>query len=158
MGALESQIKMMDMLAASEEAISRLYAVYADKFSEHRDFWAGLSVEELDHARWIREVEDKMKDEISYFDWTRISGDSIETFIDYVDGQAAKAKAKPVLASEAFFIANDIENSMIENKWFEACKGDSLTFQRLVFDLGQATARHREQLSKFSNMSKKGDS
>ena len=43
----------MEMLAVNEEAVSGLYRIYAEKFAEHKNFWAGLSVEELDHARWI---------------------------------------------------------------------------------------------------------
>jgi hypothetical protein len=156
MSILENQVRIMEMLAANEEAVSRLYRVYADKFAEHKNFWAGLSMEELDHARWIREMQARIKDGFGYFDEKRISMDSIKLSIDNINGQTAKAQAQTMMATEAFFIANDIENAMIESNWFQACKGDSLEFKRLVFDLDQATTRHREELSKFLNRGQKG--
>ena len=152
MSTLENQIRVMEMLACNEEAVSRLYRVYADTFPEHKNFWAGLSMEELDHARWIRQMQVKIKDDgLAYFDETRISMDSIKLSIDNINGQIAKAQTHKMLSTEAFFIANDLENALIESNWFEACKGDSLEFKRLVFDLDQATTRHREELSKFVN-------
>ena len=156
MGTIENQIKMMEMLATNEEAVSRLYRVYADKFAEHKNFWAGLSMDELDHARWIREMQAKIKDGMSYFDETRISMDSIKLSIDSINGQIAKAETHTMMPTEAFFIANNLENALIESNWFQVCKGDSLEFKRLVFDLDQATTRHREELSKFLNRRQKG--
>ena len=149
MGTIENQIKIMEMLAINEEAVSQLYRAYAEKFPEHKDFWVSISLEEIDHARWIREIESRIKEGKAYFDDSRIKLESVKVSIDYVNGQIAKAKTQPMMPRAALFIAADLENSIIESKWFNACESDSLEFKRLVFDLDQATTRHREELQKI---------
>ena len=53
--------EIMEILINHEEAISKLYEAYAQKFPDHKEFWSTLSWEEKDHAEQIRKLSQIIK-------------------------------------------------------------------------------------------------
>lgn len=139
----EKQMAIVDLLAKNEEAVSALYKTYADKFPEWQEFWLSLSKEEVGHANWIRDLTTKASQGELYIDENRFNIEPIEQFLAYIDERQHEAKDINITIKKALGVAYDIENSMIERKFFTVFTGDSLELKEVLQKLSNATDHHR---------------
>ena len=52
---------VVETLKEHEQALARLYEVYAEKFPEHEEFWTELAHEEVQHANWLVILRDRIE-------------------------------------------------------------------------------------------------
>ncbi len=138
--------RILDLLAKNEEAISELYATYAQRLPKQAEFWIQFSKEELAHATWIRQFEILMQREAMGFAPRRFAATTLETSRAYVQTQIQIARDEPVTRLSALSLALSLENSLIEQKFFEVCTGDSPRFTELMEKLAAATQDHRQRM------------
>lgn len=133
-----------------ELLVGELYNIFAEKFPEHAGFWSKLFQEEHVHAYWLETLSLHSSSGKVYFNEGRFDLAPINEMIDHVNGLIEKAKEGMSLI-EALAAANDIEQGMIEKKFFEVFKGDSAEFEKTLAQLKKETAEHAERVREFFN-------
>ena len=144
----ENQINVIEMLARNEEAISRLYTAYADKFPDYKDFWSDLANEEIGHSNWLRGLSPQIREDSIYFNEGRFKPGAIQTFLNYLERELAKAREQKMLLVNALSTALYIEEALIERKYFEVIEGDSAGMKHILLDLAAATENHIDRVRK----------
>jgi len=143
--------KILEMLAANEEAVARLYRMYADIFPKLRDFWSELAEEEIYHCRLIQKLWTSKDDHVE------INEDRFDTVLfltssNFLKEKLAQATVEEISIEDALSTALDIETGMLERGYFEVFEGNSSEFRKTMHALAAATIKHtnkiREKLAK----------
>jgi len=145
----ETQLKAIKLLAEHEKAISQLYKEYARKFPEQKDFWSKIAREELEHASWIFTLCSKAKEGSLYFEEGRFKTGAIKTSLEYLKSQIAEAQNNKISAKNALSVARDLENGLIEKKFFEVFQPDCREIKQVLLDLAAATREHSNRIEKI---------
>jgi len=146
MDAANAAVDRLGLLRAHELALGRLYRTYGETFPQHRDLWTRLSQEEQEHADWIDVLRLKVEEEPSGLVVDRFPAAAIEHSIDYVNRLIDRAHRGDLTAVNALANALDLENALIENRYFEVFASDSAEIKRTLSDLARSTQAHHEQV------------
>jgi len=108
---------ILDLLVAHEQAIGRLYDLYAVAFPAHRPLWARLAADERAHAERLATLRaGTLRDAWrSRGRWLRPQ--PIRLSIGFVEQHQAKVQAGETSAREAFAIARDLESALLEKQF-----------------------------------------
>ncbi len=148
MNLKENQIETIEALANHEEAISELYRKYSDKFPDYEQFWLGLAEEEVLHAKWIRELMDEIEEGTAFFNEGRFNIVAVQTSLKYIKKQIVDSENQEISLPFALFLALDIENALLERKYFEIFEGDSVKLKHVLQDHAEAEDLHRDRIKK----------
>ncbi|MCU0651110.1 MAG: hypothetical protein MUC52_02625 [Candidatus Omnitrophica bacterium] len=143
---MEDKEKVMETLAKNEEKISQLYEEYSFKYNEQYNLWFMLSSEETAHASWIRSLKASYAKGSLYVDEKRFKVKTVELFSSYLDEKIKEAKETDLSLEKALGIALDIENSLIEKRWFEAIEADIAADKMTLDRLKDALQIHRKRI------------
>ena len=136
----------LDMLREHEKAIGRLYETYARRFPQDREFWLILAQEEQQHARWLELLQRKVENDPAAMVVNRFPAAAINYSLHYINSLAANAQRPGLTPVNALSAALDIEQALLENKYFEVFTSDSTAIQRLLHLLTQGTRAHIERV------------
>jgi len=145
------QNDVIEGLIDNEEALSKLYKVYSEKFPDNKEFWLSLSQDETVHANWIRNLRDRTKKGSAFFNEDRFRLEAIKTFLGEVKKQISEAKFKKLLPINVLSAAYYLESSLIERKCLEVFEGDLVELKHLLKNLVEATKKHSEKVSEQLN-------
>ncbi len=148
MSLKEDQINVINLLIECEKSVAELYRIYADKFQEYSDFWMSLSKEELEHARWLMQLKEKIEEGGVYFNEKRFTEEAINKSLGYIKEQISEAKGE-LLLIKALSVAYYLEISLIENKYFEVFEGDSIELKNTLMKLSKETKIHQSKIKGF---------
>ena len=140
---------IIEALREHELAIAGLYEAYAEVFPECEDLWAGLSMEELQHAKWIDALYANVQNSPQDFVVERFRIGAIEHSIEYVKQQTATAYEPDFILINALSTALQLERALLENKYFEVFEGDSASTRKTLAMLAESTHAHYEKLHTF---------
>jgi len=140
------QLHTIGLLAAHEAAIADLYRAYAEKLPDRREFFDRLAADEVTHARQITGFAQGVKTGSVSINPGRFSEQTIFASLDHVRKQVEQARKTNVSLVDALSISADIENAMIERRFFDVLEGDSGELRQLLTGLAAATAAHRARL------------
>ena len=138
--------QILTALYQHEIAISQLYGAYADQFPEYEDFWGDLSAEEINHASSLEDLSKTVKDGIESAELGVFSLSSIEASIERVKKLIAQVEDDDLNPLDALSYALRIEEGMIENRYFEAFKGDSPEVCNVLSTLAEDSRRHADTI------------
>lgn len=155
MTSLPEQVNILQMLAKNEEAVGRLYEVYANKFREHEEFWFGLAMEEADHANRVLELIQKVNKGSASVSEGTFKVEDIQKFSNYLKEQLDRARHESMSFVEALSIALNIEKSLIERKFFRIFEGGSEENWHVLEYLASATENHIKVIQKKLEQQKK---
>lgn len=144
----ETQLKVIELLAECEIMIGRLYKEYAQKFLDWKDFWSRLSAEEREHANWILKLSSKIKEGSVYFEDDRFNKEAIKTSLKYLNNKLSEAQMQNISLTKALSTARDIENGLIEKKFFEVFEGDPVKLKHVLLNLATSTKEHYNRIEK----------
>ncbi|MHC4500405.1 MAG: hypothetical protein ACYS9T_05325 [Planctomycetota bacterium] len=142
----DKQIETIEMLAKHEEAVGQLYKAYAEKYTDHRDFWLGLSGDENQHALWINELYSKVEDGSVHFKQDRFQMPAIQHSLNYVQKMLLKSQEPDFELTEALSTAWYIEDALLEKKFFDVFETDSADLKETLRKLSEATTEHRQRI------------
>ena len=142
----EQRTSLLQLLADHEEAVGELYRAYAENVPEHRDLWLELAEQEFGHARWIRELGAEVAAGSTSFEGGRFSVEALRTSLDHLREQLAKAQSQDVSPEHALSIGVDIEEGLIEKRFFEVFDSDAPDVKRVLRALSSETSAHRDRL------------
>ena len=154
MNTTEAAVREIDLLKEHERVIGRLYAAYADRFPQDRDFWLGLSQEEDQHAHWIDSLQARREQGRGVLVVNRFPFEAIRHSIDYVNGLIDQADRADLTLIKALSAALNLEQALLENRYFEVFAGDSAEVRRVLEMLAQGTAAHVERVRRAWRESK----
>ena len=140
------QEAILNQYQTQEALLSRLYSVFAGQFSEYREFWQRLSLDEDKHARLIEKLSRAAEKGLVLFDEGKIKIFALDTFIKRLEMLIAKAEKGEIKAQSAFNFAADYETSLIEKNVFT--RFEALTEKsKSVLDLiNSETLEHIERV------------
>lgn len=141
MNEKDYQFYIVEQLAKNEDKLSELYALYGEKFTFMKKFWDELTEDELGHGKWVRTLEKKIEEGTVQFAENRFNKDMLEDFYKSIQLQIFEAN-KDISLVEALKNAVKIEQTMIEKKFFEVFKGDSIDLEILLLALRYSTENH----------------
>ena len=115
----EEVLRLIELLAAHEEAIQRLYEIFAEKLSGQREFWARLAAEEAGHGRLLRRLRTIADQEsLAIADAGRLTIQLLRA-VEQTSSRLEDVNANGVSALRALAVAQEIETFMIEARLFE---------------------------------------
>ncbi len=144
----EYKDEIIDMMRKFELIVGELYQAYAKKFPGQAEFWNKISQEESVHAYWLETLNLHSGSKRLYFNDRRFNLAPIKLSIEHVR-EAITGAGKVIKLIEALAIANDIEQGMIEKKFFEVFEGDSPKFKDTLRKLQKETIEHGARVSAF---------
>ncbi len=141
----EEQTRIIEMLAKNEEIVASLYATFTNKFPEHQKFWNIMELEERTHADWIRRLS-KIKDQHFFIKAERFDIQDMEKYQKFLEDTVTRFKEHAWTPKGALNACLDIENSLLESRYFEIFDGDVEGFKMLLGKLASATRNHVERV------------
>lgn len=136
----------LSLLAKNEETIGRLYFAYAERFPESADFWQGLAKEEQAHAAWIHKLGEVVNSGNILVDQQRFKAATIRTTTNHTEVEINAAKKANITSINALSIANAIEQSLLESKFFDIIESDSIELKQLLQNLKDETVKHARKI------------
>ncbi|MGB3342092.1 MAG: hypothetical protein WBB37_11490 [bacterium] len=133
---------IMEILINHEEAISRLYDAYAQKFPDHKEFWATVSWEEKDHAEKIRRLSQITKKGHARFDSEKFKLSVIKISMDYVVKESARVKNEDISMRTAISVALHLENAIVDGEVYESFKGYTAEAKSFIRECAASFAEH----------------
>jgi hypothetical protein len=145
--------EIIDNLAANEEILNRLYRGYAAAFPVESEFWNALASEEVKHSAYLKDLAVKAGTSPLFINEHRFKVGAIKTFTSYLNNEISRLELLTVSLIEALSITYDIEQSLIENKYFEVFKTDSAELKQILSVIREETLSHcnrsRVELEKY---------
>lgn len=138
---------VLELMRSYELLLKDLYQLFADKIPTEKEFWMKLSEEENKHAYWLEVLGMNMqKQELSLNGDSRFNLPLIKSSIEHVKEAVEDFDRIELNLFDALIFAKDIENSMIEKKFFEVFYGINDDFDRVMRLLKEETERHSERI------------
>ena len=151
MSSRDEQVNHAQLLEGYEEAMSRLYKVYAASFSDHRQTWQKLAGDEIDHADWMRALRARIEDGSVRMRAERmVSPGQILDALSRAGSEFDRADQGNISLAEAFRTAMRLEHEMLENGWFTVFDTDSAELKRVFQSLADETRKHLATLEGLS--------
>jgi hypothetical protein len=152
----EMQSKVVDLLKENEVAMRDMYLEFSKSYVVYESFWKGIATEEESHAAWINTLYYKMNAGLVEFAQSRFPLEAIKNNINYMKGMTAKAQEKKLSLLEALEAAVHMEHGMLENKFFEVFKDDSMELQIVLEALRLGTREHYREVKRVWEKEKMG--
>lgn len=141
---------LLETLANHEKALSRLYKEFSERFHRTRDLWIDLSKDEEMHGQWIQKMKSLYQQGKLEVNPDRITMMSVETSIQFIEGQIKKVESGKITESAALATASHIESAMIDEKYFRMFSFTDARLDKINEKLEKATAMHKKRLEKAS--------
>lgn len=136
--------KAIEKLAEHEELLMDLYFEFS-KYQENHDMWLDLAAEEMSHAYLIRSwyslvLESKIKLT------ERFKLSAVGLSMKFLRLRLEEAKKKEIPLLRALGISLDIEQSLIEKRFFESYTGDAKEFKNQLEKMEKSIKVHIEKV------------
>ncbi len=146
------QDNMLDALQALirlELQVGALYEACSLQWPEDAPFWLDVAREEAGHARAIERMVLLISKNPSRFLPARaIKLAAVETIIAGIERTTDQVRNGRLLKNNVTAIAVDIENSVMEKKFFEMIKTADPVFLELCHDIMAQTRAHQQRFEK----------
>ncbi|MFO8101727.1 MAG: hypothetical protein R6U37_06150 [Dehalococcoidia bacterium] len=140
--------EIIDTMSRHEELISRLYQTYALTHPDMAEFWNLLSLQEIQHRDWLNNLAALVGTGKLHFDKDRFRIEPLRLAMEYIEQELYKAQHMAIPLEEALNKALYIEESMIEQKFFEVFESDSVDMKHVLQNLEKETKGHIEMIRK----------
>lgn len=135
-------LDVVRMLAEHELLIAALYEAYARRIEGCSGFWSCLAEEEVRHAGWLRSLGERAEAGGSLVT-DDFRSQAIETSAAYLQEETVRADNGPVSQLAALSTALDVEEAMLEKRFFDVSPADSAGERDVLERLRRETEAHR---------------
>lgn len=142
----DKQFEILEKMASNEELLSELYQLFAKKFKTHTDFWQHIAYEEVNHADWIRDLSNKIREGSVTYNQDSLMVTGVDYFADQIRESMQEVSKEDFKLINAISISRILESSLLENKCFEIAKSDSIELDNLFSKLKEETKRHLQEV------------
>lgn len=155
---LEKVLNLFQILKDLELEISLLYQEAADRWSDEKDFWSSLVLEENKHAKNLMDMAELLRKSPEKFAVGRlINPIAVKTVIRGIDENINRIKNGKLNFEKMLHISLDIENSLLENKYGEIVESKDVEYGNLVKEIVEDTERHKHKIRSKIREYKKND-
>lgn len=140
---------IIGLLAFHEEVISRLYKVFANRFTDDRDFWLELSIEEIEHANWLHKLTERACAGEANLKAHMFKKPALENSINYIEGLIKNHELKIISKTNALSVAVDLEKSLLESRYFQVFESDFPETIETLHALERSTKEHLERVTQL---------
>jgi len=142
-------LSVFEVMIENELSIAEFYDSCAEFSQKESSFWRALAETERRHADIIRRISEIVKDRPGRFETGRpFNTAALRTVLSYIKNNIADMKAGRIKEPKPFFLAMDLENSILETRYFEIVKSKDLEYQQLSSTVMKETFDHRDTLKK----------
>jgi hypothetical protein len=142
-------ISILKSMADFELATAELYRTCSQVWDLDKEFWADMQQAELKHSKNINKMTDIVCSKPGDFTPGRVfTPAAVQTSIAGVKGNIQRLLKREIGRKNMFFIARDIEQSMLERNYSEIVKTSDAEFKSLINEVLSDTVSHREQLNR----------
>jgi hypothetical protein len=134
-------------LAEHEEAMSALYSAYATEFPEVAGLWASLARDEHGHGALLRSLAEKSDDLTAFVENRAYDLAAVEADTARLRQLAQLTPVAGFPLQEAFHVALQLEDTLIESQIFVVYEGDPPEVIAAVGTLREQTEKHQRRLS-----------
>jgi len=138
--------EIIDIMAQYEETIGKLYQTYAQTQPELADLWNTLYSQEMEHRNWLINLADAVGTGKVHFNKGRFKIEPLHLALDYINKELSKAQNMTIPTKDSLNKAFQIEQSMIEKKFFEVFETDSVDLKHVLQNLANETKKHIEMI------------
>ncbi len=147
--------EIANMLIEYELSIAKLYNECAEKFTELREFWKDLAKEEVGHSDTIKDVLAQVDGRSAVLNQRRFNARPLENSLEYVNEITDRVKDNNIDLLGILSLALDLEQSIIESKFYELFAGRSRDFNTWMKQVRDESRKHavkiREMKEKVLN-------
>lgn len=140
------QLETISLLSTHEQAMADLYWAYAARFQEEANLFRTLAMAERAHAQWISEFVARARAGQTQINPRRFRPAAFDTSLTFLREQLAQVETPGFDLLTALSVAHDLEEALIERRYFEVLEGDSPELADLLRRLQKETEQHREQV------------
>jgi len=142
-------LSIFEVMIENELAIAEFYDTCAKLSQKDSPFWSALAEVERRHADIIRRISEIVKARPERFETGRpFNTAALRTVISYSKSNIADMRAGRLKEPKPFFLAMDLENSILEARYFEIVKSKDLEYQQLSSTVMKETFDHRDTIKK----------
>ncbi len=150
----ENQVKILMKLHELEQSLAELYALFQEKFPEHKNLWSVLVKEELEHAKAVQDLYRLTYEKDASFSEGLIKLSAVESIVDYVKSNCEIGRRDGMDADQALELSRDIEKSLIAKNIFGHFKV-RLEYTGMLHRLRADSERHAQLVQDEINRHKK---
>ncbi len=141
---VESIVTVLKNMARLELAIGRFYSVCAECMDEDRDFWLDIVRQEESHAKTLYKMYTIIIARPERFEKGRpFNPTAITTFTSSIEAKIESLRKGCIPKKNIYIYARDIENSLLEDRFFEIVKTDDVEYQTLAKSIVSETSGHK---------------
>jgi hypothetical protein len=142
-------LEALGLMAEAEGAVGEFYRACADLSPMDRSFWLRMAGEEDAHRKSIQTIADMISRSPEKFSPGRpFTPPAARTFLSFVRRYTAGLRKEEIPREKLFFIARDLERSLLEFSFFEIVTSADPGFQNIVKEISAQTAEHKIRLEK----------
>ena len=138
--------EIVDVLMQHEHCVGELYRCYAESQPDREDFWLRLAGEEDEHAEAIKLLGQKVGGRDAFFRPGRFRYEEVKESLDALEKEIDGARDKGNSWKDALEAALQLEDKMMEKRFFEVVRGDSPVLQGVLRKIKKETGEHRDRL------------
>jgi hypothetical protein len=157
MKTLEDPRLLLGLMHEHEKLISELYSVFAKRFPQYEEFWNNLSNDEIKHAEWIEKLQTDVNNSKGVV-VERFPAAAIERSSNFVRALIQQTSELEFTLINAISHALNLEEALIENRYFEIFQSQSSEVQMTLNSLKNETQKHfkliRSLRQEINNLSK----
>lgn len=139
----ENQVKTLMRMHELEQSLAEMYALFLEKFPEHKTLWTVLVTEELEHADAVQKLYGLTYKKDAAFSEGATRLTAIESILDYVKKTCEIARQDKLTAEQALELSCDIEKSFIAKNIFSHFKV-RLEYSNLLKYLRSSSEQHAQ--------------
>lgn len=140
-------VNILDLIAQLEMSVSEMYSECARKYPLNESFWKGLADAEVHHVNVIKTISGLYTQGPADFQVARpFTPAGVNAALAWVRDNTARLKSGYVPEEKMYFIARDIEASLLESKFMDFLKSQIPEFNDLVRTITEETENHKKAL------------
>lgn len=142
---LKNVMISLNLVKEVEMAVSEFYKLSSQVMEKHKTFWNDLSQAEIIHSQNIDKVASLIsKNPNKYVENKEFERSRIESLLFHVEEGINQIRNGKLSGNKIFFVAKDIEKSIIESKYGEIVKSSEAEYLNIFREILRQTILHNE--------------
>lgn len=144
---MQNILQILTGLEQLEKTVAGLYEVAAQQWPLYATLWANTAGDEIKHAEYIKTLADILTKNPDKFTINRpINIVAVNSSVAWINKNIADIKAGRLDSDKMFFLARDIEQSILESKYSDFLKTDDPRYNELVKLIVKETVDHKKMI------------
>jgi len=145
----ENIFDVLKNMEALERIIADLYLSCSQTGSFDMEFWTDMGQAEIKHARNINRMVELISKKPESFELnSHFKSAAIKTATSGIQWHMDRLKKNGMTEEKMLYIARDLEQAILENRYYNIVKTNDSVFQSLMNEIVSDTVAHHDQLER----------